>query len=182
MAMKMYGYEIPVCELIHSGLPDQISEDELGMLMCAVCYESKKGFRYRTPEDGRFRWLRRTAFRTVDRILREEDGAKLELGTRPMDVRLSGATLAWMRGATFAQLEKYTSADPGDIVRFFRMTLQILRNALGVVRDPALRRKLVRAIEKINRDEVDAERQLRLGGDVPEEVFAAHEATPEEPS
>jgi hypothetical protein len=27
----------------------------------------------------------------------------------------------------------------------------------------------------MNRDEVDAERQLRLGGDVPEEIFLARE-------
>lgn len=180
LAMKIYGYELPVSELFSSGLLDQVSDDELGLIMCAVCYESKKGYRYRTPEDGRFRWLRRTAHRTVDRIIRLEQGVGLEIETRPLDFRLAGATLAWMRGSDFAKLEKYTSADHGDIVRFFRMTIQILRNTLSIVKDAALRKKLRRAIEKINRDEVDAERQLRLGGDVPDEVFTVREEPSEE--
>jgi superfamily II RNA helicase len=179
-AMRIYGYELPITEIYASGLLDDISDEELAMVLCSICYESKKGYRYRTPEDGRFRWLRRTAYRLVERITRKEREVGLEGETRDLDFRLSGALLAWMRGSDFTRLERYTSADPGDVVRFFRMTIQILRNTLSLADDPALRRKIRRAIEKINRDEVDAERQLRLGGDVPEEVFAARDAPPEQ--
>jgi hypothetical protein len=46
-----------------------------------------------------------------------------------------------------------------------------------VVLEPALRKRLRLVVEKINRDEVDAERQLRLGGGVPDQLFdAAREA------
>ncbi len=180
LAMKVYGYELQISELYFSGLLDEVSEDELGMIMCAVCYESKKGYRYRTPDDGRFKWLRRAASKVIDRIIFHEQSMDLEIETRPLDFRLSGTILAWMRGSDFSKLEKFTSADHGDIVRFYRMTIQILRNTLGIVKDPSLRKKLKRAIEKINRDEIDAERQLRLGGDVPEEVFRQRDPGPEE--
>ena len=50
------------------------------------------------------------------------------------------------------------------MVRFFRLALQLLRNTMyALPKEDPLREKLRGAARRINRDVVDAERQLRLG-------------------
>ena len=74
--------------------------------------------------------------------------------------------LAWSRGCEFDTLTDYAALDPGDFVRTFRLVIaqlpQIRRAMTG---HTALIDKLNRCIAKINRDVVDAERQLRIGQD-----------------
>ena len=67
-------------------------------------------------------------------------------------------------GAEFDNLEKDTTASEGDIVRGLRMTNQLLREAERAFGDDDHLVEVLRsARKKINRDEVDAERQLRQG-------------------
>lgn len=176
-AMKIYGYELPLTELYFSGLLDRLNEDELNVLMCAIIYESKRGCFHRHREDQRLKWIKKRAGRAVDAIVYREHDLGIEDPTKPLDFKLASATHAWSRGCAFSELERYTSADPGDIVRAFRMLIQLLRNAAGAVDNPALKEKLRRCVSKINRDEVNAERQLRLGAELPLE----EETPPDEP-
>ena len=72
--------------------------------------------------------------------------------------------LAWSQGCDFDALEKYARLDAGDFVRSFRLVidqLRQIRRAMGG--HTVLVDKLNRCIGKINRDVVDAERQLRIG-------------------
>jgi superfamily II RNA helicase len=80
------------------------------------------------------------------------------------DWGLTEAAAAWYEGAPVEELEDLMDATPGDFCRVLRMSIQLMRNtkrAIDVSWD--LGEKLDEAILAINRDEIDARRQLRLG-------------------
>ena len=91
-----------------------------------------------------------------------------EDAARKLDFTLASAVNAWSRGARFVDLSSHTLAAEGDIIRTLRMTIQILRELRKATDNDALAQKLRQAEAAINRDAVDAERQLRAGCEDPE--------------
>ena len=59
-------------------------------------------------------------------------------------------------------MSKYCPVDEGEIVRYFRMCIQVLREMYSsqAVTGP-LKEKLLHCLKTVNRDEIDAEKQLR---------------------
>ncbi|MCP5105996.1 MAG: hypothetical protein GY950_21610 [bacterium] len=51
--------------------------------------------------------------------------------------------------------------DEGELIRYYRMSLQVLREMLDTPASGELKGKVYRAIELINRGVIDAEEQLR---------------------
>ena len=83
-----------------------------------------------------------------------------------LEFRLCSAMLAWSRGCEFEELTDYAELDPGDFVRTFRLVIDQLRQIRRAMKGHTiLTDKLNLCIGKINRDIVDAERQLRIGQD-----------------
>jgi len=75
---------------------------------------------------------------------------------------LSNAVGAWLDGQSFHKTLLETTADEGELVRYLRMSNQLLRETLANrLSSESLKEKISRLIPKINRDIVDAERQLR---------------------
>jgi superfamily II RNA helicase len=71
---------------------------------------------------------------------------------------------AWFHSAPFVRLGRLSEVDDGEIVRYFRMTVQLLRQLIEAPSSDAnLKRKARVALGRINRDVIDAEQQLRLG-------------------
>ena len=184
-ARQIQGYELQVCELLFRGFLKQLSEEELAVLFHAIVYEAKKADWARKYEHGRFKWIKKSAFNIVDDIGRAEERVELEDRTKGLEFKLAGAVNAWAKGCRWGELEAHTGASDGDMVRFFRLALQLLKNTMyALPKDDPLRDKLRSAAHRINRDVVDAERQLRLG--TQEAAGAAEEpepfvASPEEP-
>ena len=80
------------------------------------------------------------------------------------DFGVAGPVQLWAEGMDFDRVLARTSLAPGDLVRLLRMTIQMLRqveHALAA-EDPT-REALRAARELIDRDVVDARRQLELG-------------------
>ncbi|HXX94509.1 MAG TPA: helicase-related protein, partial [Planctomycetota bacterium] len=163
-AKQIQGYELQVTELLFRGVLNHLSEEELCMVFHAIVYEAKKADWARRVDHGRFKWIRKTCWDATEAIQRVEDAQDLEDRVKPMEFKLASAVLAWAKGATWADLEAHTGASDGDLVRFFRLALQLLRNTMYALEkhDP-LRDALHGAARRLNRDVVDAERQLRLG-------------------
>jgi len=68
----------------------------------------------------------------------------------------------WFEGIRFSKLSKFSEIDEGELVRYFRMDIQILRELLsfeGFKED--FKKKVKNILTRINRDVVDAEKQLR---------------------
>jgi len=69
-----------------------------------------------------------------------------------------------MSHAPFDRLTKLCDVDEGEIVRYFRMSVQLLRQLAEMPStDAALQATAQKALRRINRDVIDAEAQLRLG-------------------
>ena len=70
----------------------------------------------------------------------------------------------WMRGEEFGKILRFTDTDEGEVVRYFRMSIQILREmADSEASSYILKDRIRQTIRLINRDVVDAEKQLREG-------------------
>ena len=69
----------------------------------------------------------------------------------------------WMHGEEFGEILRFTDADEGEVVRYFRMALQLLREIKSnPYTSVQLKQNAHKAIENICRGIVDAETQLRV--------------------
>ena len=84
--------------------------------------------------------------------------------TRGPDFGLSGVVQRWAEGEEFDAVLSRTSLAPGDLVRVLRMSIQMLRQAYHALpgADPVAK-TLREARLRLDRDVVDAKRQLELG-------------------
>ena len=70
---------------------------------------------------------------------------------------------AWTQGKDFDHICKLTSEDEGSLVRYIRMVIQLLREIANAPHaSEGLKAKARRARDMIDRDVVDAEKQLRV--------------------
>ena len=159
-AGQIYGYELPLTELYARGYLDHMSEVELGILAIATVFEPRKG--ERMPHISRDARRMRA---TTDSVMKGIGRMEKRYGVTPLckDFRyhLSPCIEAWMKGEDFNKVLTYAHADEGEIIRYFRMGVQILREILDTPATAAFKDKVRSAARKISRDIVDAENQLR---------------------
>lgn len=163
-AAHIYGYEIQLTQLLFKGVFERLTEDEINCLMVAIISEPRKDGYFKRLEDENLLEI----FYGVSSEISDIQNLELKHGvteiTPMLELRLCTAMLAWSQGCEFENLEKYARLDAGDFVRNFRLVIDQLRQIRrAMVGHTALVDKLNRCIDKINRDVVDAERQLRIG-------------------
>lgn len=159
-ASRVYGYELILTELHNRGLLEELSEKALGVLACAVVFEPRKGMtKPHLPQSTRR--LDTVANEVIHRIHQYEKTFQVKPSSKVCAFHLSASLEAWMQGESFEAIRKYTDVDEGEIVRYFRMTMQILRDLLKTPLSSSCQQKMYRLIAAINRDVVDAAKQLR---------------------
>jgi ATP-dependent RNA helicase DOB1 len=162
-ASWLYGYELLLGELHARGQLRDLDPLALALLLLAIAHEPRPNAE--PPKSHRLtRRLAERCHEPLAAIHRAERQFTIRPFTKAPAFALSRALEAWMGKAPFAHLMRLTEADEGELVRYFRMTVQLLRQlqeAPGA--EPALQQVAARAIQRINRDVVDAEAQLRLG-------------------
>ncbi|MBI2298428.1 MAG: DEAD/DEAH box helicase [Armatimonadetes bacterium] len=167
LAAAMYGFELPITELFYGGFFEDATEVEIGCLMVAVVYESKRSVWYAPVERGDLASFLNEADWVMRELARRERELGIDNGTTPLDPSLTLATAAWLEGGDLEELLEFTDASAGDIVRTFRHAVDLLRQFRRALTDhPMLQDRLQDSIRRFKRDEVDAERQLRLGHQV----------------
>ena len=163
-ASRLYGYELQLTQLLFSGFFERLTEDEINCLMVAIVSEPRKDSYYRPLSNARLLGALEAVIGEILPIQRLEMKHKVSEMTPMLELRFCTAMQEWSRGCEFDKLEEYADVDAGDFVRTFRLVIDQLRqirramSGHGVLVD-----KLNRCIGKINRDVVDAERQLRIG-------------------
>ncbi|HIE26756.1 TPA: DEAD/DEAH box helicase [Candidatus Poribacteria bacterium] len=163
VASKIYGYEMQVTQLLFGGHFEQLNEDFINVLVMAIVHESKPDEYYQKLKSKNLKRMLIKANEEIERIRNCEIRCKVEELTPVLDDKLSVAMLAWSKGCDFEELHKYTDISDGDIVRAFRSAIDLLRQMRRVLEGHEdLRDRISRCIAKINRDVVDAERQLRV--------------------
>jgi superfamily II RNA helicase len=163
-ASWVYGYELQTAELLFSGFFDRMDEDQMSILATAIIFDSREREWYKPAPKDLLGDVFYKADKCIDQLRRREQlfgikGVQVKL----LDSSLTSAVYAWGKEkCEFEELRKYTDASEGDLVRAFRMTIDLLRQTQrAVAGHAALYEKLENSINKINRGVVDAERQLR---------------------
>ncbi|MBL8900378.1 MAG: DEAD/DEAH box helicase [Planctomycetes bacterium] len=164
IALRIQGYELQVTEILFQGLLEGLSPRELGIVFVAIVFEERRGDVF-TGMRGSVLGKRQIDIeRTVRSVIHREAEYGLPASIKAPVFFLSAAVKAWADGMPMDELERFTSVTPGDFVRALRLAVQLMRQVRQVLgRDYELSDLLSDAIYFLNRDEVDARRQLELG-------------------
>ncbi len=164
LASKLNAYEIQIAELFWAGCFENLGPVETAILVVAIVFEARRGDLHERFESAAITPLKNRATKRIIEFLKTERAFGLDESQKVPDFGLSAAVQAWMGGCRFDDLRNFTSCQEGDIVRNLRMAVQVLRqfaHAVGEYKE--LSERLMTALAQLNRDEVDAERQLKLG-------------------
>jgi superfamily II RNA helicase len=159
----VYGYELMLSELYSRNIFEQLDEFELGILAVSTIFEPRKN-----QEIFALSKSTRRIRSACEEIYKEIRDKELKHRIYPISkcpyFHMSQAMEYWLRGTEFGKLVRFTDTDEGEIVRYFRMSIQVLREIHdNPVASEILKQRIKETIRVINRDVVDAEKQLREG-------------------
>ncbi len=161
-ARSIFGYELLLSEIYENGLLLNVPPLDLNILLSALVFEPRKGDELPrlNPKAER---LRKTLDHFARLIHHGEHDHRIYPYTKPPHFHLAGVVEMWTNGADFDRMAKSTRADEGELVRHFRMIIQLLRALAHAPGIPGTLRPICQqARDLINRDVVDAEKQLRM--------------------
>lgn len=163
VAALINGYELQATELLFSGLLEWLDEIQINIVFGAVVFEERRSDLFRRLDK---KWLgehRRDAEDYIERIIATERDLGLRSTLNRLNFKIGSIMAAWSEGASITDLGNHTNASPGDLVRTFRLTIQLLRQIRKAMPANAeLADKLKMSIARLNRDEADAARQLEV--------------------
>ena len=159
-ASKVYGYELMLAELFSEGILEELSETALGILSIAIVYEPRK--RITKPRLSRqAKDLEAITTRVLRDISRREHKMRVYPASKACEFHLAPAMEGWLKGESFDKILHSTDVDEGEVVRYFRMAIQILREILDTPVSDQAKAKIYNLLRLINRDVIDSEKQLR---------------------
>jgi len=163
-AKTAYGYELILSELYDQQVLEQLDEFELGVVAAAAVFEPRKNQRTPSSLSKSTRQIKKICEEIYDKIKNKEQRFHIYPLSKIPYFHLSAAMEAWLRGTAFDKILRFSDTDEGEVVRYFRMSVQVLREiSEAKVASYILKDKIKETIRVINRDVVDAERQLREG-------------------
>ncbi|MCA9321626.1 MAG: hypothetical protein KDB53_12875, partial [Planctomycetes bacterium] len=162
---KLAGFEVHLTELFWEGCFEDLDTTQTALLCAAIIYETRSRGGQNRPviEDNSIpgRIMNR-ARKRVREFRRSEDEVDRPSLLKELDFGLSFPLRSWMLGGSFEEVRRAADMQDGDLVRSFRLTVQVLRQlSWALPQDHHLTDACRTAIQLINRDEVDAEKQLR---------------------
>lgn len=160
-ARKMHGYELPISELFGYGALEDLSVRQLGIFALAAVFEPRAGISRRKFKDEEIRALQRMTAAAVRGIHRFEKKMALSYLSKKFYFDLSDSMMHWMRKDSFSKILQVLQIDEGEVIRYYRMSIQILREMLETPASDQLKKKIRQAIALIDRGVIDAEEQLR---------------------
>lgn len=157
------GYELAVTEAWAGGWLAEAPPIETAMLFASMVYDARPSDASDLPRRT-LKGLRVPFSERMAGVQEMEQALGLRDLTRGPDFGLAGPVELWAEGRSLDEVLTRTNLSGGDLVRVLRMTLQLLRQAFHAL-DPAdpARPALLEARTRLDRDEVDARRQLELG-------------------
>ncbi len=159
-AREIHGYELPFGELFKSNIIPGLHPADLVYIALALVYDPGRGEDV-IPDHGRSKFLYKLTKSAISKIHRYEKKNSIRYKSPSFNFSLSHAAEAWMKKEPFYLSLYLSDIDEGDLVRYFRMSIQILRELLNTGLSNDTVKKIEKAIHLINRDIIDAERELR---------------------
>ena len=165
VARMLYGYELQITEMLFRGALENIPAAAQCAVFTGLIHEDRRrgGPPVRVPP-RLFGGVRRHVDGIVGRLAAAEARFGIPTPMKRPEWGLTRCVAAWCEGAEIEDLEQYTDGTAGDVCRTFRMALQLIRTVRRTLdREDSLYDRLTEAITLMNREEVDARRQLELG-------------------
>jgi superfamily II RNA helicase len=159
-AKKMYGYELPLSELFGAGLLETLTAGQLALICLSMVYEPRPG-KTIPGETKAVKPLRRMTRQISGHIHSIETGFRIKPLSKKWFFDLAPSLLLWMDGKPFDEIMVATEHDEGEVIRFYRMCLQILREIKDTPVSVGFKPRVDEAIGLINRDVINAEEQLK---------------------
>ncbi len=161
-ASKIYGYELMLTELHKRINLDSYSYIELSLLLLALVVEEKSFFKRFDDflSDKKVRRLNFILGEIYEDIRDLEKKYKVKPPVTKFSFALSKELLLWMDGADFQSVAEGSLFDDGEIIRYFRMLLQLMRELSTNDLSEECKKKLSKAYRLIDRDVVSAEKQI----------------------
>lgn len=160
-AKAVYGYEIILSELYDEGFLEELDEEGLGVLACAVIFEPRKNQEILSLSK-KAHTIKKRCDKLIEQIRYKETRDKIRPQSKKPYFHLSSSIEAWIKGDSFNKILGLSDVDEGELVRYFRMALQILREIKSsAAASPVLKERIQKTMQAINRDVIDAEKQLR---------------------
>ena len=161
-ASWMFGYELYLSEMFESGLLDQYSIAELCCAISCIVYEARPNNCIAPKILEKYKWIYRNLKKIYANLHNIEYRFDVEDEIKEPQPHLINALDAWLKGAEFNEIVELTNSDEGEIVRYFRMIIQLLRQIENApYTSEKLKKTAYDARMIMNRDVIDAERQLR---------------------
>jgi len=161
-AASLFGFELILSEMHNDGMLDALDEVRLNVLLSGLVFEPRKNDhlgRLSSKNEG----ILREAERYFRNIHKKEFKYKIHPTTKPPFFHQAQVVEAWTRGDDFDKLFRLTQSDEGELVRHFRMIIQLLKDLIHAPHTSERLHDTARqALRLINRGVVDAERQLRV--------------------
>ncbi len=162
-ARWMFGHELYMAELFETGLLDRFTMSELCFALGCLVYEPRKGMYAPRSLPKQYNWVLRELKKIHRGLHAIESGYDIEPAIRPPHPHLGWAVEAWVQGADFTETNELSGIDEGGLVRYFRMMIQITRQLIHAPHiSDTLLKTAIDSRHLMDRDVVDAERQLRL--------------------
>lgn len=157
------GYEVPVTEAYEGGWIFRCDPVQAAMLFASIVYESRPADVSAKPSRS-LKGIQWPFVTHMEAWAARERALGLSQVTRPPDFGIAGPVQRWAEGASLDQVLDHTTLAAGDLVRVMRMSIQLLRQTWHALPkgDPCVP-VLREAQNRIDRDVVDARRQLELG-------------------
>ncbi len=160
-AKAVHGYELILAELYEYNIFEQLDEFGLGIVAVSAVFEPRKNQELLNISKDTKR-IKTLCEELHDKIKSQEARARIYPFSKAPYFHLALAMEYWLRGTAFSKITRFTDTDEGEIVRYFRMAIQILREIRdNPVSSAFLKDRIKETIRMINRDVVDAEKQLR---------------------
>jgi superfamily II RNA helicase len=137
---------------------------QIAVVLAAVVFEERKSDLFQRVPATLLGPFKADAERVVERIAERERDLGIHPPTRRLDFKIGSVVQAWWDGWSFDEIGTLTNASHGDLVRTLRLILQLVRQMKKVfAADAGLSEQFGRIFDRINREEIDAQRQLEMG-------------------
>ena len=164
LARLLYGFELQITEMLFKGSLENLPASALAVVFVGLIYEDRKRGAPLYVSPKIFGGVRRHVDQIMAGLRRHETSRGIPTPLKQPDWGLSETVMAWIGGASFEELAETTHAPLGDICRNFRMAVQLVRQIRRAIDSSwDLADRLDEVLLAMNRDEVDAHRQLTLG-------------------
>lgn len=161
LASKVYSFELAVGTLFEEGFFELLEPKDLFILITALVYEPRKG-EHKPKLTKPIKKIKQQLDIFIKDIHRQEKNFQIFPLSKNFYFHLSFACTRWFEKEEFSRLTKFCAVDEGEIVRYFRMSIQVFRELLSCQAiSPQLKDKLLYCFSIVNRDVIDAEKQLR---------------------